>query len=134
MFYCKHFCCRLLLRRGWSWWAWCLQNLQILKEMDKNNLNSRSYYNCTKLNKASNKQYILFTFNVQYSCSLSNLSVIRPLSSTYLFNNISAISWRSVIGRGNRIKTLSHNVVSSTPPHEQDSNSQLPYDHDHDSP
>ena len=68
------------------------------KKIDKNNLNFRSYYDCTKLNKASNKQYIiLITFNVQYSCSLSNISVIRPLSSTYLFNNISAISWRSLL-------------------------------------
>ena len=54
------------------------------------------------------------------------------------FNNISVISWRSVLlveetgipGENHRPvashrKTLSHNVVSSTPRHERDSNSQL---------
>ena len=54
------------------------------------------------------------------------------------FNNISAISWRRVllvdetgILRENHrpvashLQTLSHNVVSSTPHHERDSNSQL---------
>jgi len=32
------------------------------------------------------------------------------------------------------LKTLPHNAVSSTPQHERDSNSQLPYDHDHHGP
>jgi hypothetical protein len=56
------------------------------------------------------------------------------------FKNISVISWRSensFIGGGNQstqrihrtvashLQTLSHNVVSSTPHHEWDSNSQL---------
>ena len=51
------------------------------------------------------------------------------------FNNISVISWRSVLlvevpGENHRPvpshgQTLSHNVVSSTPCHEQGSNSQL---------
>jgi hypothetical protein len=54
------------------------------------------------------------------------------------FNNISAISWRSVLwveetevpGENHRPvvshrQTLSQNVVSSTPRHERDSNSQL---------
>jgi hypothetical protein len=54
------------------------------------------------------------------------------------FNNISVISWRRVllvdetgILRENHrpvashLQTLSHNVVSSTPHHERDSNSQL---------
>jgi hypothetical protein len=54
------------------------------------------------------------------------------------FNNIYAISWRSVLlveetgvpGKNHPIvtshgQTVSHNVVSSTPSHEQDSNSQL---------
>ena len=54
------------------------------------------------------------------------------------FNNISAISWQSVLlmegtgvsGENHRPvashwQTLSHNVVSSTPRHEQGSNSQL---------
>jgi len=54
------------------------------------------------------------------------------------FNNISVISWRSVLlveetggpGENHRpvashSQTLSHNVVSSTPRHEQDINSQL---------
>jgi len=61
------------------------------------------------------------------------------------FNNISATSWHSVLlveetgvtGENHwpvasHWQTLSHNVVSSTPCHEWDSNSQLPYDHDHD--
>jgi hypothetical protein len=51
------------------------------------------------------------------------------------FNSISAISWRSVLlveetGENDQPiashwQTLSHNVVSSTPRHEQGSNSQL---------
>jgi len=51
------------------------------------------------------------------------------------FNNISVISWRSVLfmeetGENHRpvtsyLQTLSHNVVSSTPRDERDSNSQL---------
>jgi len=54
------------------------------------------------------------------------------------FNNISVISWRSVLlveetgvlGEthqpvASRWQTLSHNVVSSTPRHERGSNSQL---------
>ena len=54
------------------------------------------------------------------------------------FNDISAILWQSVImveetrvsGENHRpdashCPTLSHNIVSSTPRHEQDSNSQL---------
>jgi len=52
------------------------------------------------------------------------------------FNNISAISWQSIllmeetgVPRENQVashwQTLSHNVVSSTPRHEQGSNSQL---------
>ena len=54
------------------------------------------------------------------------------------FNNISVISWRSVLlvdetgvpGENHRSvashwQILSHNVVSSTPRHERDSNSQL---------
>ena len=53
------------------------------------------------------------------------------------FNNMSVISWRSVLlveetgvpGENHQPvaihwQTLSHNVVSSAPPHEQDSNSQ----------
>ena len=52
------------------------------------------------------------------------------------FNNISVISWRSVLlvqetgvprenrrPTANHWQTLSHNVVSSTPRHEHDSNS-----------
>jgi hypothetical protein len=43
------------------------------------------------------------------------------------FNNISVISWRSVMEKNNRPvtshwQTLSHNVVSSTPRHERGSN------------
>jgi len=53
------------------------------------------------------------------------------------FNNISVISWRAVLlleetgvtgdihrPVGSHWQTLSHNVVSSTPSHERDSNSQ----------
>ena len=63
------------------------------------------------------------------------------------FNNISVISWRSVllveetgIPEENHLpvvshwQTLSHNVVSNILRHERESNSQLPYDHDHDDP
>ena len=55
------------------------------------------------------------------------------------FNNISVISWRSVVlveetgvpGENHRpvashLQTLSHNLVSSTPRHERSSNSQSP--------
>jgi hypothetical protein len=44
------------------------------------------------------------------------------------FNNISVISWRSVLlveETGEPEQTLSHNVVSSTPRNERDSNSKL---------
>jgi hypothetical protein len=44
------------------------------------------------------------------------------------YNNISDISWRSVLlveEIGVSEETLSHNVVSSTPRHERGSNSQL---------
>ena len=61
------------------------------------------------------------------------------------FNNISVISWVvvSFISGGDQsiqrrpstcrksLTSLSLNMVSSTPVHEQDSNSQLQYDHDH---
>jgi hypothetical protein len=63
------------------------------------------------------------------------------------FNNISGISWSSVLlveetgvpGENHQPveshwQTWSQNVVSSTPHHSWDSNSQLPYDYDHDSP
>ena len=46
-----------------------------------------------------------------------------------IFINISVISWQSVEETGvpgeNHWQTLSHNVVSSAPRHEQGSNSQL---------
>ena len=54
------------------------------------------------------------------------------------FNSISVISWQSVLlveetgvprenhqPAASQTQTLSHNVISSTPCHEQDSNSQL---------
>jgi hypothetical protein len=51
------------------------------------------------------------------------------------FNNISATLWQSVllveeigVTGENHWQTLSHNVVSSTPCHVWDSNSQLSYD------
>jgi hypothetical protein len=57
------------------------------------------------------------------------------------FNNISVISWQSVLlveypGKTTDLlqathwQALSHNVVSSTPPHEEGSNSQLSNDRD----
>jgi hypothetical protein len=62
--------------------------------------------------------------------------MIMVINATY--NNISVISWRSVLlveetgppGENHRptvshSQTLSHTVVSSTPRHERDSNSQL---------
>ena len=67
-----------------------------------------------------------------------------------IFNSISVISWQSVLlveetgvpGENHRpvashLQTLSHNVVSSSPGHERDSNSQqmkLSNDNDHDDP
>jgi len=50
------------------------------------------------------------------------------------FNNISVISWQSVLLEeetwrkpqiASHLQTLSHNIVSSTPRHERDTNSQL---------
>ena len=65
----------------------------------------------------------------------SNRIRIRVMVFNATFNNISAISWRSVLlveetGENHRPaashwQTLSHNVVSSTPRHERGSNSQL---------
>jgi hypothetical protein len=65
--------------------------------------------------------------------------VLRVMGLTVFnatFNNISVISWRSVLlveetgvpGETHRpvtsyLQTVSHNVVSSTPSHERDSNS-----------
>ena len=47
------------------------------------------------------------------------------------FNNISVISWRSVLFmwetrelRENRLQSLSYNLVSSTPHHEREQNTQ----------
>ena len=63
---------------------------------------------------------------------------VRVLVFNATFNNISVILWRSVLlveetgvpGENHRpvashLQTLSHDVVSSTPRHERDSNSQL---------
>ena len=59
---------------------------------------------------------------------LQNVEQIMVLNAT--FNNISIVLWRSGLlvedigGPGkNHRQTLSHNVVSSTPHHERDSNS-----------
>jgi hypothetical protein len=64
----------------------------------------------------------------------SSVILLLPLFNVS-FNNISVISWRSVLlVEGTREnhqpvashwQTLSHNVVSSTPHHERGSNSQL---------
>ena len=72
---------------------------------------------------------------------LSDLSTVdygfsvRDMVYNTTFNNLSVISWWSVLlvketGENHRpvashLQTLSHNVVSSTPRHERDSNSQL---------
>ena len=55
--------------------------------------------------------------------------VVRFMVFKTTFYNISVISWQSVLlveetGENHR-QTLSHNVVSSSPHHERDSNSQL---------
>jgi hypothetical protein len=63
---------------------------------------------------------------------------VRVMMFNATFNNISVISWRSVLlveetrvpGENHRpaashCQTLSHNVVSNTPHHERDSHSQL---------
>ena len=67
---------------------------------------------------------------------LSEMIKVKVFNTT--FNNISVTLWRSVLlvvetgvpGENHRHaashwQTLSHNVVSSTPRHERDSNSQL---------
>jgi len=60
----------------------------------------------------------------------------RVMALNATFNNISVISWRSVLlvektavpGQNHRHwQTLSHNVISSTSCHERDSNSQPPW-------
>jgi hypothetical protein len=71
-------------------------------------------------------------------CQKSWAMYVDCLLSNATFNNISVISWRSILlvvetrepGENHRLaeshpQTLSHNVVSSTPRHERDLNSQL---------
>ena len=61
------------------------------------------------------------------------LYMYRVMVFNAIFNNISVISWWSVLlvdetgipGGKKSLKTLSHNVVSSTPHNQRDSNSQL---------
>jgi hypothetical protein len=61
------------------------------------------------------------------------LYMYRVMVFNATFNNISVISWWSVLlveetgipGGKKSLKTLSHNVVSSTPHNQRDSNSQL---------
>jgi hypothetical protein len=63
------------------------------------------------------------------------LILFKIMASNGTFNNISAISWRSVLLVGktgekyrptaSHCKTLSHSVVSDASRHEQNSNSQL---------
>ena len=49
---------------------------------------------------------------------------VRVVVSNATFNNISVIMWQSVLMvEETEVQTLSHNVESSTPRHEQDSNS-----------
>jgi hypothetical protein len=51
--------------------------------------------------------------------------MVRVMVFNATFNNISAISEESHRPVAGHRETLSHNVVSSTPSHEWDSNSQL---------
>jgi hypothetical protein len=87
-------------------------------------------------NKANNYNFIIQIFLVFFS--ISNIQRIRVLVFNTTFNNISVISWLSVllmeengVPRENHRpiashwQILSHNVVSCTPHHEWDSNSQL---------
>jgi hypothetical protein len=69
------------------------------------------------------------------ACPLNHTSLVRLMVLNASFNNISVISWRSVLlvdeTRENHRpvvshwQTLSHNVVSSTPLRERGLNSQL---------
>ena len=86
----------------------------------------------------------MFYEHLSHSTSPRDLNVrlllrVRVMSVfNATFNNISVISWQSVLlvvepgvsGENHRptashLPTLSHNVVSSTPPNERDSNSQI---------
>ena len=68
-------------------------------------------------------------------CNIVSIYTLGVMAFNATFNNISVISWRSVLfveETGEKIidlpqvtDTLSHNVVSSTPRHERDWNSQL---------
>ena len=75
--------------------------------------------------------------NVSVVCGYGYGMIARNLVVYATFNNISVLWWRSVLlveetevpGENHphvasHWRTLSHNVVSSTPRHEQDSNSQ----------
>jgi hypothetical protein len=81
---------------------------------------------------------IIYDSNLSCFFSISNIQRIRVLVFNTTFNNISVISWLSVllmeengVPRENHRpiashwQILSHNVVSCTPHHEWDSNSQL---------
>ena len=69
---------------------------------------------------------------IHFECKLVSGIRIWFMVVNATFNNISVISWRSVLlvdetgvpDRSHR-HTLSHNVVLSTPGHERGSNSQL---------
>jgi hypothetical protein len=71
----------------------------------------------------------------QQSLHYYDICWVRIMVFNATFNNISVISWQSVLltelaGENHPhvvsyCQTLSHNVVSSTPRHEQGSNSQL---------
>ena len=88
----------------------------------------------------SHKNEVMISLHIE-EVSLDRLyiyMVVRVMVFNATFNNISAISWRSVLlaeetrvpGENHRHvvshwQTLSHNVVSGTPRDEQGSNSQL---------
>ena len=91
-----------------------------------------------KITKCSGFGVRFKTSNSITICSDFDLLIDWFMVSNATFNNISAISWRSVLlveeagvpGENHRPvanhwQTLSNNVVSSTPRHERGSNSQL---------
>jgi hypothetical protein len=88
--------------------------------------------------------YVFFLVNILLSFSLINwllilscLNMVRVMVFNTTFNNVPVTSWQSVLlveetgvpgahhlPVASHWQTLSHNVVSSTPCHELDSNSQ----------
>ena len=93
-----------------------------------------SYFFC-KFNESSLN---MFNASSVFSGGFVNFCCVRVMVFNATFNNISVITWRLVLlvevtgvpGKNHQPvashwQTLSHNFVSSTPRHQQDSNSQL---------